>query len=172
MMVVDLFLDRDGTLIRDVGYIASPKNLEFLSGAISGLKEFKKMNFRLHLVSNQSGVGRGIISIDQFHAVQNEFESVLKRNSIVLNSTNFCFHEPSSFCECRKPQTGLLEGVERRFNLKKISTGMIGNSMSDLEAARNFGIPYWNIDQEVENSFLHQSKLVLRHFERIECAIE
>jgi histidinol-phosphate phosphatase family protein len=172
MIAIDLFLDRDGTLIKDVGYIASPTQLEFLSGTIRGLQEFKKMNFRLHLVSNQSGVGRGIISMDQFRAVENEFESILKRNSIVLDSTNFCFHKPTDYCACRKPQAGLLAGIERKFDLKKNLSGMIGNSESDLETARNFGIHYWNIDEEDENSFPLQSRLVMLHFERIRRAIE
>jgi D-glycero-D-manno-heptose 1,7-bisphosphate phosphatase len=172
LVVVDLFLDRDGTLIRDVGYIAHPEQIEFLSGAISGLREFNKMKFRLHLVSNQSGVGRGIISIDQFLKVEHEFESILKINSIVLHSTNFCFHTPTDYCECRKPKTGLLTAIESKFDMKKKFTGMIGNSESDLETARNFGIHYWNIDEKAEDSFLQQSRLVRHHFERIRASIE
>lgn len=165
-MVVDLFLDRDGTLIKDVGYIASPNQVEFIGGAISGLKEFKKLNFRLHLVSNQSGVGRGLITMDQFLAVENEFESILRMNSVVLDSTNFCFHKPLDYCVCRKPKTGLLSGIEREFNIDKNSTGMIGNSDSDLETARSFGIHFWRINEDDENSFLMQTRLIMLHFER------
>lgn len=165
-MVVDLFLDRDGTLIKDVGYIASPDQVEFIGGAISGLKEFKKLNFRLHLVSNQSGVGRGLITMDQFLAVENKFESILRMNSVVLDSTSFCFHKPSDYCVCRKPKTGLLSGIERKFYIKKNFTGMIGNSGTDLETARSFGIHFWRINENDENSFLLQSRLIILHFER------
>ena len=171
-MIVDLFLDRDGTLIKDVGYIALPEQIQFVSGAIRGLQEFKKMNFRLHLISNQSGVGRGFVSMDQFLAVEHKFESILEINSIVLNSTNFCFHKPTDHCECRKPKTGLLTAIEREFKLKKNFTGMIGNSESDLETAANFGIHYWSIDEEVEDSFFLQSRSVIVHFERMRAAIE
>ena len=170
-MIVDLLLDRDGTLIKDSGYIASPDQIEFISGALSGLKKFKSMNFRLHLVSNQSGVGRGIISMEQFLSVESEFESILKLNSIVLDSTNFCFHKPTDICTCRKPKIGLLTAIESKFKIRKDFTGMIGNSKSDRETAGNFGIHYWNIDEEVEDSFFLQSRLVMLHFERIRAEI-
>ena len=172
MSRVDLFLDRDGTLIEDPGYIDSPERVVFLKGVLDGLQEFRKRNYRLHLVSNQSSVGRKIISEEQFLQIDTRFQEILLKHSITFDTINYCFHTPIENCNCRKPKTGLFFDVEARFPIEKNLCGMIGNSKSDQEAANNYGIIYWNIEETVRDSFYEQSKLVLSHFERILSAAE
>ena len=88
MSRIDLFLDRDGTLIEDPGYINSPEKVIFLEGVLDGLQEFRKRNYRLHLVSNQSSVGRKIISEEQFLQIDARFQSILLQHSITFDSVN------------------------------------------------------------------------------------
>jgi len=167
MSRIDLFLDRDGTLIEDPGYINSPEKVIFLEGVLDGLQEFRKRNYRLHLVSNQSSVGREIISEEQFLQIDARFQSILLQHSITFDSVNYCRHSPIDNCNCRKPRTGMFLEVEARFPIERNLCGMIGNSKSDSEAAHNYGINYWNIEETTRDSFSMQSKLVLSHFERI-----
>ena len=166
-MNVDIFLDRDGTLIKDSGYISNPSEIMFLNGVLENLFEFNSRGFRLHLVSNQSGVGRGIISRSQFESVDFEFRNLLRRNQITLDSVHYCLHAPIEGCECRKPNLLSFSKVESEFPLVKKYCGMIGNSESDRESAYNFGIKYWNIDEHEPLSFIETSKSLLSYFERI-----
>jgi|688.fasta_scaffold702579_2 D-glycero-D-manno-heptose 1,7-bisphosphate phosphatase len=172
MSRIDLFLDRDGTLIEDPGYINSPERVIFLEGVLDGLQEFRKRNYRLHLVSNQSSVGRNIISDEQFLQIDARFQEILLHHSITFDTINYCFHTPFENCNCRKPKTGMFLEVEARFPNKRKLCGMIGNSKSDQEAADKYGIIYWNIEETIRDSFYQQSKLVLSHFERILCEAE
>ena len=167
MSRIDLFLDRDGTLIEDPGYINSPEKVIFLEGVLDGLQEFRKRNYRLHLVSNQSSVVRKMISEEQFLQIDAHFQSILLRHSITFDSVNYCRHSPIDNCHCRKPKIGMFLEVEARFPIERNLCGMIGNSKSDLEAAHNYGIHYWNIGETTRDSFSMQSQLVLSHFERI-----
>ena len=172
MNKIDLFLDRDGTLIEDPGYINSPERVVFLDGVLDALQEFRKRNYRLHLVSNQSSVGRKIISEVQFLQIEARFQKILLQHSITFDSVNYCFHTPFDNCNCRKPKTGMFLEVDARFQIERNFCGMIGNSKSDHEAANNYGITYWNIEETVRDSFSEQSRLVLTHFERILSAAE
>lgn len=172
MSRIDLFLDRDGTLIEDPGYINSSECVKFLDGVLDSLQEFRRNNYRLHLVSNQSSVGRKIISEAQFLQIEDRFKTILLQNSIAFDTLNYCFHTPIDKCICRKPKIGMFLKVESQFPIEKNLCGMIGNSNSDQEAASNYGIAYWNIEQTMEGSFTLQSKLVLSHFERILSAAE
>lgn len=161
-MKIDVFLDRDGTLVKDTGYISQVSDLEILKDVLQSLKCLMQLGCRLHLVSNQSGVGRGLISSREFWKVESEFESRLAKFGIKFDSVNFCFHVPADDCNCRKPKTGLLDEVKRKFNIDLNRAGLIGNSMSDQGAAKNFGIPYWNVDHQ--NSIALQLPHIIKYF--------
>jgi D-glycero-D-manno-heptose 1,7-bisphosphate phosphatase len=167
MSKIDLFLDRDGTLIEDPGYISSPDSVVFLKGVLDSLREFKDRNYRLHLVSNQSSVGRKIISKEQFLRIDARFQEILSKNSITFDTVNYCLHTPSQNCVCRKPKTGLFLEVQARYPLERKYCGMMGNSKSDQEAANNYGINYWNVGGTDGESFTVQKDLILSHFERV-----
>ena len=124
MSKIDLFLDRDGTLIEDPGYINSPEKVIFLEGVLDCLQEFRKRNYRLHLVSNQSSVGRGIISKEQFLQIDSRFQGILLLHSIRFDTVNYCFHSPIENCNCRKPKTGMFLGVQSRFPIERNLCGM------------------------------------------------
>ena len=144
-MQVDIFLDRDGTLINDTGYISSKNDVEVLEGVVNGLKLFRKKGYRLHIVSNQSGVPRGKLAFLEFREVERHINSVFLENDMVFDSHNYCFHLPTDGSDCRKPKSSLLVKVSAEFTIAKKISAMLGNSEVDMEAAKDFGIPFWKV---------------------------
>jgi D-glycero-D-manno-heptose 1,7-bisphosphate phosphatase len=171
-MRINIFLDRDGTLIDDTGYISSPNDVRILQGVIKGLKIFKENNYRLHVVSNQSGLARGKFTEAEFFQVDKQFKSAFLENGITFDSIQYCFHLPSENCTCRKPKTGLLEQVAKDEEFNKDLSAMIGNSKSDRETAVAFGIPYWDVNslstqQSNGSQFNFPATQVLAYFNEV-----
>ena len=129
-----LLLDRDGTLIRDVGYPRDPADVELLPG-VAGLREAREvLGYQLVIVGNQSGVARGQIQPDEAAAVQEAVVARLGAEGIVLDGAYFCFHGPDDACPCRKPAPGLLLRAAQDLRLDLGSSLMIGDRASDAEA--------------------------------------
>ena len=165
-MIIDIFLDRDGTLIKDPGYISSRDDVEVINGVIRGLKLFKSKGYRLHIVSNQSGVPRGKISALDFIAVESYVNKLFFEQGLEFDSFNYCFHLPTDGCNCRKPKIGLFQKVSQEYGIEKVNSVMLGNSDVDEAAAKNFGIPFWKVG-ESEGNFFETAREVVRHFEGI-----
>jgi histidinol-phosphate phosphatase family protein len=134
-----LFLDRDGTLIVDTGYVRDPDTVTLLPGAIATLKAARALGFELVLVSNQSGVARGIISPAAFEAVQKRFEELLGSEGVVLDDVRFCLHGPDDGCACRKPAPGLLRAAAAERAIDLPSSVMVGDRESDMLAGKSAG---------------------------------
>jgi D-glycero-D-manno-heptose 1,7-bisphosphate phosphatase len=134
-----VFLDRDGTLIDDVGYIAEPSRVRLLPGAAGSLRALRAEGFRLVLVSNQSGIGRGLISGDQAQAVHRRFVEEFERRGVRLDAVRYCPHSPDDGCSCRKPAPGLLLDAARELELELGKSFMVGNAATDVEAGRSAG---------------------------------
>ena len=107
-----LFLDRDGTLIRDEHYISDPSKVVIERDAINGLRKFMRSGFRLVVVSNQSGIGRGLITEKDVLTINSKVAELLAQHQIIISSWHFCPHTPSDKCVCRKPATGLFYEAE------------------------------------------------------------
>lgn len=163
-VVGTVFLDRDGTLIRDAGYLSSVDDIEILNGVVRGLRMFLSHNFQLHIISNQSGVPREFLTTAEFNTVESHFIDLFQKNGVQFESLNYCFHLPSAVCSCRKPQTGLFEEVSSNFKIDKKRAVMIGNSIVDMKAAENFGIAYWGVDQE-KSDFIKIAQEVIDYLE-------
>jgi D-glycero-D-manno-heptose 1,7-bisphosphate phosphatase len=133
------FFDRDGTLIVDHGYIRSPSEIELLPGVSETLAELRRRGFLLVVVSNQSGIGRGLISADEAKVVANRFCEVLKRRGIVLDGVYECPHAPDAGCDCRKPQPGMLLQAARELEIDLRQSYMVGDKPSDCEAGEQAG---------------------------------
>ncbi len=142
------FLDRDGVLIRDHGYVYQPKDLEILPGVYQGLKLLKERGYWLILVSNQSGVARGLFTcqdVDTFHqALQAE---LALHHAPLLDGLYYCPHHPEGSvaafrkaCTCRKPGIGLIEQATLDFPIDWSRSLLIGDKDSDIECAINAGI--------------------------------
>jgi D,D-heptose 1,7-bisphosphate phosphatase len=134
-----VFFDRDGTLIVDHGYLSSPEQVEFLPGAIEVLRTLQNRNFLLVVISNQSGLGRGLITQKQADAVDQRFRTLLDENGIRLAGVYYCPHAPDHGCGCRKPQPGLLRKAAQDLNIDLAHSYMVGDKVSDYEAGQAAG---------------------------------
>jgi D-glycero-D-manno-heptose 1,7-bisphosphate phosphatase len=128
-----LFVDRDGTLIADVPYPRDPALVEPLPGAIGALRELQG-RFALVIISNQSGIGRGLITEAEAQAVHDRVIEVFARAGVGFAGAYYCPHAPDAGCPCRKPAPGLLLDAARELGLDLASSVMIGDKASDITA--------------------------------------
>jgi D-glycero-D-manno-heptose 1,7-bisphosphate phosphatase len=134
-----VFLDRDGTLVRDRGYVHRVEDYELLPGVISRLRRLRDAGFGLAIVTNQSGIGRGYFSEAQFHAFQARLLEDLARAGLRVEATYFCPHRPEEGCRCRKPAPGLLERAARELDVDLAASWVIGDSPADVGLAAAAG---------------------------------
>lgn len=134
-----VFLDRDGTLIRDTGYVGSPDDVELLPGAGEAVRRLNDAAVPVVIVTNQSGIGRGYFDVSDFRAVQARLESLLADDGARIDGTFYCPHAPDDACECRKPGLALYAlaaatlGVETRGGL------YVGDRRRDVLPALSLG---------------------------------
>jgi histidinol-phosphate phosphatase family protein len=134
-----VFLDRDGTLVRDLGYTHRIEDYELLPGVASGLRRILDAGFRLAVITNQSGIGRGYYSAEQYAAFQAHLASDLARQGVPIEASYFCPHRPEAECECRKPRPALLHRAERELGADLARSWVIGDSTVDVELAQRGG---------------------------------
>ncbi len=134
-----LFLDRDGTLMVDTGYVRDPADVALLPGVGLVLAEARALGFELVIVSNQSGVARGIITSEQLEAVQARLEALLLAEGITVDDVRFCLHGPDAGCSCRKPAPGMLVAAAAARGIDLERSVMLGDRESDVSAGRQAG---------------------------------
>ena len=134
-----IFLDRDGTLIDDCGYISDPAKVHFIPGVIRALQDLKSAGWLLIVISNQSGIGRGLISEIELQSVEKRIKDELASHDLKLDDALFCFHTPEDNCACRKPAPGLLFQAAATWNIDLPTSWMIGDKVSDVDAGKNAG---------------------------------
>ncbi len=131
-----VLLDRDGTLVEDPGYLSRPEQLVWKEGAADALKRLSEAGFLLIVITNQSGIGRGLFSKTDMEQVHQRLQGDLAKAGVTLKAIYHCPHRPEEACACRKPGTGLLlqAGSEHGLDLSK--SWMVGDKCSDIEAGR------------------------------------
>ncbi len=134
-----VFLDRDGTLIADPGYLRDPDQVKLLPGAAAALAALAERGYLLVLVSNQSGVGRGLITAEEARRVHSRFVALLAEAGVTLDGAYYCPHTPEAGCACRKPRPGLLLDAAREHGIDLRRSVMIGNAESDVGAGTAAG---------------------------------
>lgn len=137
-----IFLDRDGTIVKDTHYLHKIEDLEFLPGAIDGLREMVwKLNAKLIIVTNQAGVAKKIYTEQDFHVFNQEMVNRLKNAGILVSKTYFCPHRPdiTGECKCRKPNPGLVHQAVKDFGLDPSQAVFIGDKDCDIELGQPFG---------------------------------
>jgi D-glycero-D-manno-heptose 1,7-bisphosphate phosphatase len=142
-----IFLDRDGTLNIDYGYVYKIKDFHFIHGVYEALRELKNMGYLLILVTNQSGIARGIFTEDNFLILSQLMNSLLLAERANIDRIYFCPHlrdapltKYRKDCSCRKPRSGMFLISKREFNINMTSSYMIGDSLRDLVAANAAGV--------------------------------
>jgi D-glycero-D-manno-heptose 1,7-bisphosphate phosphatase len=134
-----VFLDRDGTIMEDANYVGRVDRVVVIPVAPAGLKRLREAGYRLFVVTNQSGVGRGYFSceaVDEIHAHLNE---QFGRAGVTFDRYYVCPHHPEDNCDCRKPKPKFLKDAAREFDLDLRRCFMIGDRPSDILAGINAG---------------------------------
>ncbi|NOY82689.1 MAG: HAD family hydrolase [Kiritimatiellaeota bacterium] len=134
-----VFLDRDGTLVADRGYLADPEGIELLPGVAEGLAALLKAGFLLVVVTNQSGVGRGMFPMTAVEAQHQRLKQLLTDQHVELAGIEVCPHCPEDHCDCRKPAPGMLLRAARRLHLDLDSSFLVGDKCSDIQAGAAVG---------------------------------
>jgi D-glycero-D-manno-heptose 1,7-bisphosphate phosphatase len=140
-----VFLDRDGTLIEERNYISHPDQVLLIPGAAAAVERLRGAGFACIVVTNQSGVGRGLLTLAQMHAVNAEMNRQLREAGTELDGLYFCTFAPRSQDQTaiehqdRKPGPGMLLQAARELNLELAASWVVGDSVRDVLAGRNAG---------------------------------
>ena len=142
-----VFLDRDGTINEQMGYINHLSRFRLLPGACEAIALLNRKNFRAIVVSNQSGVARGYFPIELVHDVHRELKAALREYQAFVDAIFFCPHHPRGLlpeyrcdCDCRKPRTGLIDQAQQRFDIDMSKSYVVGDRYVDIELAHRTGL--------------------------------
>lgn len=136
-----VFLDRDGTLVHDPGYLHRPDDVQLLPGAAAAVARLAAAGYWIVVVTNQSGIARGLYGPADFAAVQGRLTELLARHGARLDATFFCPHHPdvSGPCPCRKPGVQLFEAAAAALGIDFRRSWFVGDKVSDVEPAIALG---------------------------------
>lgn len=150
-----VFLDRDGTINIDHGYVGTTDKWEFCEGAIDGMKILQEAGFVLAIVTNQSGIARKYYSVEDMQKLHEHMETQLEKHGIHIAHIAFCPHDRDSDCRCRKPNIGMIEeAVEVIGDVDYTSSWTIGDKEADIKMGKTAGTKtaliysqYWTEDK-------------------------
>lgn len=141
-----LFLDKDGTLVKDVPYNSDPALLEFTDNSIAGLVAAQAAGFSLFVVSNQPGVALGYFEEEKLTAIKEALILMMRREGLILKDCYFCPHRSDATvpnyritCDCRKPNPGMFITAARQHQITLRDSWMIGDILDDVEAGKRAG---------------------------------
>ena len=133
-----VFVDRDGTIIEDRDYCSDPREVKLFPGAREALLRLKSNGFKLIIITNQSGIGRGLFTLDQYRAI--EAEVLRQLGAGLIDATYFCPHLPGQHCSCRKPAPGMILQATGEYQIDLSRSFLVGDKAIDVECARNAGV--------------------------------
>ncbi|MBI5078496.1 HAD family hydrolase, partial [Candidatus Saganbacteria bacterium] len=129
-----VFLDRDGTIIEDVGYLHSPAQIQFIPGSIEAIKTLNKAGYKVIVISNQAGVARGMVAEDMLQTIEKTMHKKILNGGASLDGSYYCLHHPEhgtypyrQVCECRKPHPGLIRKAAKQHDIDLSQSFMIGD---------------------------------------------
>lgn len=135
-----IFLDRDGTINKDYGYVYKEKDLLLLPKVKDGLKLLQDSGYVLIIVTNQSGIGRGYYSIEDYHNFNKCLINRLKKYQITITDIFMCPHKDEDNCDCRKPKTKLFWDAIKKYNIDLENSYAIGDKERDLSICEETNI--------------------------------
>ena len=148
MTVAAVFLDRDGVINVDSGYVGDWESFVFLPGAIEAMRSLHEAGYALVVVTNQSGIGRGFYTEEDFHVLTERMCKELSQHGVSIAGVYFCPHLPEATlphyrktCDCRKPRPGLIHRAAKELDIDLTRSAMVGDKDSDMQAALAAGIP-------------------------------
>ncbi|MGC9490381.1 MAG: D-glycero-alpha-D-manno-heptose-1,7-bisphosphate 7-phosphatase [Thermovirgaceae bacterium] len=134
-----VFLDRDGTLIEEKGYIQRPEEVVLLPQAAEALKGFRTLGLKVVILTNQSGIGRGFYTEADYDKTMARLFDLLREKQTAVDASYFCPHAPWERCPCRKPSPGMAERAALELSIDLSRSFVVGDKASDMELARVIG---------------------------------
>jgi len=142
-----VFLDRDGTINEDVGYLRDTGQLTLIPGAVQAIQILNNCGFKVVVVTNQSGVARGYFREEFIGQIHDHLRAVLQRESAIIDAFYYCPHHPTEglppyrkICSCRKPETGMLIQATHDLHLDLSHSYMVGDKIQDIQAGKKAGV--------------------------------
>ena len=143
-----IFLDRDGVIVQDPdGFIHEIEKFKFEKNAPEGLKQLQELSFKLIIITNQPGIGRGIYTHEQYEKFDKYMQEQLKKHGVTIDAVYFCPHHPTKGkgkylveCDCRKPKPGMILRAAKEHNIDLSKSFTIGDKTGDLKAGRLAGV--------------------------------
>ena len=132
-----IFLDRDGTITEEKDFISRIEEIKFIPGSKEALKTLQNSGYKLVIVSNQSGIARGIMTEEQVQKVNDFILKELEKEGIEIEGVYYCPHHPDENCDCRKPKTGLVKRALQDHHLKLRNSWTIGDKLGDVFLGKN-----------------------------------
>jgi D-glycero-D-manno-heptose 1,7-bisphosphate phosphatase len=150
-----LFIDRDGVINVDRNHVIRKEDFEFTEEIFEICKKFTDAGYLLIVITNQAGIAKGLYNVDDFLKLTAWMKRQFLKNGIIVTQVYFCPHHPdiTGYCECRKPEPGMILQAVREYNLDILKCILIGDKESDLQAGRNAGIPESNLHLFSKGSF-------------------
>lgn len=158
---IAVFIDRDGTICFDKHYLADPSGLELVPTVVEGIKRLNDSGIPVIVITNQSGVGRGLFDEGRLGVIHDRMEKLLEEKGAWVDDIYFCPHKPDAGCDCRKPAPGMLLRARDEHGIDLKRSFMIGDRMMDIEMAHAVGakgvlVPepgdQYHVDREIEKS--------------------
>ncbi|NLK66715.1 MAG: D-glycero-beta-D-manno-heptose 1,7-bisphosphate 7-phosphatase [Campylobacteraceae bacterium] len=149
-----LFLDRDGVINEDFGYVYEISKFEFRDGVFETLKKFQDLDYLLIIITNQSGISRGYYTEEDFHTLTEFMLKAFLDKGIKIDKVYYCPHGADETCECRKPNPGMILKANYEFDIDLENSILVGDKISDIEAGKRAGVKnlFFMEGREVEKS--------------------
>jgi D-glycero-D-manno-heptose 1,7-bisphosphate phosphatase len=135
-----IFLDRDGVINKELNYLFKIADFEFIEGVFDACQYFQKLDYKIIIVTNQSGISRGFYSESDYQKVTTWMINEFSNNNVHILDTFHCPHGPDLNCNCRKPEPGMFLEAKNKYNIDMNKSWMIGDKETDIIAANNSGI--------------------------------
>lgn len=135
-----IILDRDGVINYDsVAYIKTPQEWRAIPGSLQAIAALNRAGFEVLIATNQSGIARGLYNYETLEMIHQKLRQELKIHGGEIKEIFFCPHHPAEHCQCRKPNPGMFEQIRKKYSIKLDETYFIGDSFTDIKAARSVG---------------------------------
>lgn len=135
-----IFLDRDGTIIKEKHYLKDCSQIELIEGTVNALLLLQNMGFSLFIITNQSGIGRGYITEEQLNNIHKKLKTLLEERGVTIDHIYFSPHLPNENSKTRKPATGLVKMAVRDYDIVLNGSYCIGDKKNDIEMGKNIGV--------------------------------
>ena len=135
-----VFLDRDGVINVEKNYLHKIEDFEFIDGVFDSLVHLQKLQYKFFIITNQSGIGRGYYTKEDFDKLTTWMLKEFEKQNITISQVELCLHEPNANCNCRKPKTGMIDNILKNYEIDLKNSWLVGDKDSDIKCAHNANI--------------------------------